>query len=583
MTVEKFTTVQCHEFDVHWHFVDDGLTPYYGFDQLRKSHDWKADGKPTAEIVHGGEEWALCFDYDSQPLLPWEDPSYELESTPLFRIYVVAKDGLYDDERADASKRVRGGTITVRPRWPNMKTVDDDTGEVDDVDGYMDLGVPYLDVQFQGSNIEFERYLELAQDAVAAFGIPRRYFDRPHDTSNINDAAVYVRPQRDDSGPLHAADGPIARAHNLLQSDREGIRVHREDNRKLPGYHVSALIDEDRARKLIRGHSLGKELKHYYPKHPTAFNPDEYGYHPKFEVSYQSAHTSETVYWDELADMRRELEEALLNALDWAGLSVRGGDHFFKDAYFDPHAEERRSRKLVEDPLPEVEDEQEAHVINLWREMRDSDQALVETVLSDGGKVAPKDAAEETGYSYRTIREAIDRCEGFIEHHYGELEIASKYQQQEMLRRLHAAEENFRETIGQTVREVAEATDEKTRGVFDKWRQRYNATVRRDRDDCRMLVEVGYTATDREDLRAMLREATTAIRQQHGFTSGVHVVVELADGTRERVRNIRDAFNVSPSQEYKAYDPENPTPDKPDNSDDESDPSGMLFDSSPGG
>ena len=133
MTVFDAIDAQPHEFDTHLHFTDNGLKPYYALDSVRKQHDW--DGKPTAEMSVLGCDWALCFDYAKQPLRPWSDPEYQLTTTPLFRIYFVAQDSVYDGERADRSQRVKGGTLTVRPRWPDMEK---ETGET--VRGYMDIG-----------------------------------------------------------------------------------------------------------------------------------------------------------------------------------------------------------------------------------------------------------------------------------------------------------------------------------------------------------------------------------------------------------------------------------------------------------
>lgn len=184
MAARKFLRFQCHEFDGHFHLVRDGLKPYYALTDVRKSHNWGDDGKPTGTFQAGGETWRVCLDYDDQPIVPWSDPSYKLETAYLYRIYFVCEDSTYDGERADRSQRVKGGTITIRPRWPDMKKQDEETGAISDVNGYMDLGVPYLDAQVQGSNIEFDRYPQLLAEAAATFGIPRRYFHEFHPTSN---------------------------------------------------------------------------------------------------------------------------------------------------------------------------------------------------------------------------------------------------------------------------------------------------------------------------------------------------------------------------------------------------------------
>nr|WP_306061094.1 hypothetical protein [Natronococcus sp. AD5] len=143
-------------------------------------------------------------------------------------------DETYDEKNANASRRVKGGTFTVYLRWPDMKKRDEETGAISKVNGYMDLGRSYLTVRAQASNVDFAKYLDLTAEAFAAFSVPRRYFADPHESSNVNDAAVYVRPKRDVSGPIYVVYGPIARIHQLFESVRLGYWKHVEDNRERP-------------------------------------------------------------------------------------------------------------------------------------------------------------------------------------------------------------------------------------------------------------------------------------------------------------------------------------------------------------
>ncbi|MFC3958905.1 hypothetical protein [Halovivax cerinus] len=554
MAVQQFLRFQCHEFDAHFHMVRDGLKPYYALTKTRKEHDWQTGGKPTATFDVDGETWHACLDYDDQPIVPWDDPSYRLNTAYLYRIYIVCEDETYDDERADRSKRVKGGTITYRPRWPGMKKRDDETGEVSEVNGYMDLGLPYLDAQIQASNVDFDRYPDLLAEASAAFGLPRRYFHEFHETSTIVDAAVYVRVCRDDSGPIYAPDGPLARIHSLLEGDRSGYRKHVEDNRDRPGDYVATIVDDERARKLIRGHRIGKEVKHYYLKDPETYESDEFGHHPKLEVGYQTSVTEETVYWDredglDRNDLRRELEETLANVLEWAGFDVTGGGRYFGDAYFDPDDRERRSLKLVDCPLPKIESEQEAAVMCLWGDMKPSDEALTKFLLSDGGEVSPADAADGTGYCYDTILRAVDRLEGFVRHTYGQLEIESDYAAEAMIKRVRSAGEQFSREIGSAAMQVAEDAQGVASDALDTWRTRYDAGIECDRDDCRLLLKPRLTATDREHAREIAREAYTAVCERFSSHHGVHIRVELSDGSMIRWRNLMEAFTNAPDHD----------------------------------
>jgi len=518
---------------------DDGLAPYYAMHSLMKQwgDNWQTEGKPTRDIEFNGQQWATAFDYSKSGLDPWDNPSFEIEEVREFQFYFVAKNSPhYSGKPADQDDRVHGGTITVRPRWPNLMS----DGKPVSVPDYGDA---YIDVQVQASNIPHEKYLTLVQRVMDAYDISARYFDQPHPDSHVNDLAYYVRLYRDASGPLYSPDGPIARCHTLIQGDRSGYRKHVEDNTKIPGYYVTATVEDEKADELIRGHGLGKELKHYYPNHPEEYDPDDAPYHPKFEVSYQTSLTDDTVRWDDLDDARRELEETVLNCLEWTGIATTAESGEFVD--FDPYWSVRdttEARRMVRCPLPEIEDEQEHKVMQLWGDMTDADRDVTELLLTDGGKVSPQEAAERTGNTYRTVREVINRLEGLIRHTYGVMELESKKMQQELLKRVRAAGERFEQSVGSAVMDLADAAEEQEKTRWSRLQREYAITVR-EGEECRKLLKMGYKPDDRAEAREIMREVKTAY-EQHADDSiyGVHVAVTYADGGRDRFRDLRNVF-----------------------------------------
>lgn len=548
MTVVETVRPQPHEFDATWHFGathpdDYGLGLHYALESVYREHNWRTDGKPTNTIQFDGTTWALAFDYHVGKLDPDSAPSgFELEEVREFHLYFVAKDETYDDERADQSQRVRGGTVTIRPRWPGLESLP----EYNDP-SVPDLGGPYVSVRTQASNIDPFDYLDLTRRVFGAFGVHQRYLGDPHPISHINDLALYVRLRRNKSGPLYAADGPIARCHQVLVSDRSGYRQHTEDHRERPGDMVKAKVTDERAGDMFRGHRVGFEAKHYYMRDPDAFQPNEFGWHPKFEVAYQSNITDRTVRWDhpdeyDLDDLYRELDETLFNMVEWAGLSIRAGDQWMSDAYFKASDSVSRSLRLRDDPLPAVEDDQTAAVTRLWGEMQDSDRAVIDHLLADGGEVSPADAAEETGYSYRTIRRVVDRLEALIDHTYGSLELTSKHVQQELLQRVQAAESNFRKTLEAATMEVADAASGRASGPWKRWRREYNASVRPGEYDHETVVEVQYRPTDANDEREMLKNLALAWEQTHDDpVRHLTVTYRLADGDAREIRDVWQA------------------------------------------
>jgi len=533
MTAGKFIEPQSHEADIHFIFDEDGLDPYYALNSVvRVQYDgWKSDGKPTETMNFLGESWALAADYDQQPVDPWDHQSYRMESVPLFRLYFVAKDGLYDGEPAHRSKRTRGGTMTIRPRWPEMKK------DGKKIQGVPDLGKPYIDVQVQASNIEHSRYLDLVKTAMAAFGISYRYFEDPHEMSNVVDAARYVRVRRSKSSPLHAADGPIARTHAVLEAGQQGYRKHVEDHTKIPGYYVTTTVDDERARDIIPGQQLGKEIKHYYPQDPSFYEPGDALYHPKLEVAYQTKRTDETLRWSDLDQAIRELDATLYNYLDWADLPVRADCETFKsDEYFSATSESHRSVKLVDCPLPDVENDQERIVMRLWGNTLESDRNLIDSLVSDGGRPTRGELADRTGYSYRTVRRFVNRCEDVVHDAYDGLSIDSKHKEQMLIERVRTAESQFRESVEHAVMNAADAAENRARSKWSEVKQRYNVTISEGK--IKQTLEVGYRPEDREDLADVIRSIRLAARERYRSIRRFALEVTTIDGDRRRITNL---------------------------------------------
>jgi hypothetical protein len=539
VTLAPYLDTQAHEGDLHVVVDEDRLSPYYALNRvIRIDYDgWQSAGKPTATMEFDGSQWALAADYDDQPLRPPTDvASWTMETTPLFRLYFVRKDDLYDGDSADQSSRICGGTVTVRPRWPGMRHEDGMT-----VRGVPNLGHPYVDFQIQASNIDHERYVELLRSILSAWGVSPRYVDEPHEMSNWSDMARYVRVDRDRSGPIYATDGPIARMHGVLQGDQSGIRKHVEDHSKLPGYYVTAVVDDDRVRRVLDGHRLGKEVKHYYPQDPEAYEPGDALFHPKLEVAYQTSATERTVYWDrdddlDTADAVRELDEAILNVLDWSDLPVRSDDDdgedgpYVADEYFRPTSSERQLR-LHDCPLPEIADEQEAAVMRLWGRANQSDQDVLETLLTDGGKRSRHELADASGWSYRTVRRVVQRCGDVLRESVDGLELASKHMAERLADRVHAAEQALHDSLEDAALTAANLAGDATRSAWSRVRQRYNVVVE-DGDGPRPDLRVRWTPPDRSELIGMVRSIRMAVRDHFGTLRGVSISYERPGGGR---------------------------------------------------
>jgi hypothetical protein len=156
------------------------------------------------------------------------------------------------------------------------------------------LNVPFeegVNLKIQGSNIEFKQYHGLIQKAAEAVGINSDHFntDDLHESSVVTQAERYVRVHEDYSGPIHARDGPMARAGHLLEDDRDGRREIEqtdidESGDKVPGYRHQVALDERRIQEIHPNHELPKRLKHYRAREAKSL--DGALRHPKVGAIY---------------------------------------------------------------------------------------------------------------------------------------------------------------------------------------------------------------------------------------------------------------------------------------------------------
>lgn len=334
-------------------------------------------------------------------------------------------------------------------------------------------------------------------------------------STRISDASVEVRLHCDESGPLHATDGVIARMARLLSSDREGYRKLVQDDRQRPGHYHTATIASRCASELLTGHELPKEVKHYYdddaPRdldHPLA--------HPKLCVSYQtSLDDSKPSDRDRVV---RELHEVLLNVLRWAGFPVEAVaidewdgpteadcGPYVEDAFWAPETD-RLQRRLPSDPLPEIRDEQESLVIrHLADGLEDSDFDVLDRLVEDGGEVAPQDLATSEGWHLNTIYRALDRLGELVEHRYGEVHLASSAVAEQVAEKARWAREVASDAV-ETAASALERIEELDSGGdrVAEWFER-NASHVQEVDD-ELEIDLGPFGSDEDALQVALAE-----------------------------------------------------------------------------
>ncbi|EJN61577.1 DUF7845 domain-containing protein [Halogranum rubrum] len=566
------------------------MQSYYALNSLQKEHDWedhgtlrtgfevdvdelpqvtrrqleKADDFGTFDDV---EKWAVEFNFKSCGIAPptgdvADDIDWRLEEVReyIVKVYPSAYQS-FEEAKQDGRKRA---SFTLKPRWP----------EIESTSG-RGISNPYdiagFDVDTSGSNIQFERYPDLLHRAMEALA-DRQGFrfdkftrirhddfapDNIHKSSNITDAELYVRVQKDETGRVYAFDGTLHRVSMLLGSVRRGYAKSVRDDTKCPGYYHTATIGPMRAAEMVGGHDLAKELKHYHVNHPMAVEGGALE-HPKIGASFQNSKHDDTVYWSDLERLERELDETILNTLRWSDLPTGvDEDVFVADDYFQVVGD-RRFRKVVHDQLPRLREQQdrEARQFAVAGNLTQTDIDAVETLLTDGGVVSPADVAEAIGRSISTVYDSLKRLSGIVVHRYGEVELASRYLAQQVLGKLkgarRAVENSLEQSIDDLVRgEKFARADSNQTNPWDRWLGNWVERIDDGGGSAPAKLILGWTPADLDDARELLMSGALRWAEVTGhdlvdFAKEFSPVVETAEGDRLEWSNWHDFAKMLP-------------------------------------
>jgi hypothetical protein len=464
-----------HEFEGNLIFTADDLAPFYAIDAVVKQHD----GATDTTISYDGREWEVVLTYQQSGLDPWADDSFQLQSVREYRIKAVAQDDGLGERKA---------SFHVAPRWPNM-TSGGEPVSTPDITG--------INVTTQGSNLQIDDYPGLLRAAADGLGIDPGYFEELHRYSNIYTYEEYVRLHRERSADVIGTEGPLRRIYEYV-SEPGSFRELREDDRGADGYYHRVQVDGDGAAALLDGHRVGKQIKHYHPKHARSdADPSDALSHPKVGVAFMQKLTDDgAVAWTDRERLASETREQLLNVLAWAGLPVvPDPDTYIADTYFavEPAGEGRPDVSIVEDPTPEIRREQDQVVIEGLTanpDLNASDRDVVE-LLTDGGAHV-NEVADETGYCRRTIYRVVKRLEELLDVSNGHVELASKHLRDGV------------RTVFSQAREMLEDRATGEDSVFRKWANAHGITVENARQG-RLVLRFGQVGA-RTDLKELVMD-----------------------------------------------------------------------------
>ncbi|WP_162562533.1 DUF7845 domain-containing protein [Salinigranum rubrum] len=553
----QFIIPQPHEFHAYLKWdcshLANPLRSYFGLRSLQGEHDFEEHGRLRAATEIDGKEWAVEFGFKGSGIAPRDDPGFRLDEVREYLVYVYPKSySSWSDAASEGRKRAY---FRISPRWPDIETVEGSRSMSNpcNIEGY--------DVEMEGSNWEFEQYPHVLQAALASLAERQGFrFNSPtpihpedfapgdtHPSSNIVDAELYVRVAKGTTGRVIAFDGVLHRVSLLLSGDREGYAKTVRDDRECPGYYHTATIDSMRAHELIGGHSLAKEFKHYHVRNPDAVAGTALE-NPKIGVSFQNSIHDDTLYWDDRDQLVRELDEALLNVLEWSDIPTRPDSQYFvADDYFEVTGS-GRWRKILRYRLPRIEQKQDDLLFCAASRMNSTDAALVDSLLTDGGATSPKKLARTIGVHLDTVYASIKRLSPLVEHTYGDVQLASKYIAQEVTGYIDSVKESINKGLEGALDALFRAeTHGKREDPWTRWLDQYGGNVRRVEGADPDRLEVGFTPSTLDEAKRLLRsgaqrwaEVTGEPLRRFGFEFAP--VVKLVDGTRYAPERFADAL-----------------------------------------
>lgn len=495
--IRRIVAPQSHEYTANWNYQEHGLRPWFALDSVVKD----SGGSAEQEIEAAGETWSATLYYQEGGLLPpsgGETPAgthVQHDTIREFRISCVAQDDV----------RERKANFHIRPRWKGLTAENDDGEEIEIPvpDELANHRTDAVNVRISGSNIRFDDYTDLLQSAMESFGISPHYFknEHRHPTSNIQDAARYVRIHKHQSGPVHARTGPLVSLAHVLENDRDGYRKlvqndSDERGRTVPGYYHTATLGPERVQEVFPNHELPVECKHYFAREAYDRPLDDPLAHPKLEVAYQVSRWNDTLRPADHDQLEQELDEWLYAILSDAGLDLRAGNTYVQDAYF-KNSNDTTTANIVSLDLTTVRHEQESIVYkHLAGGMSPVERETLNTLVSDGGQVSPSKIATENDRHQDSVYSALQRMNDLVEHEYNSVSLKSTYLSELVADALDQAKESLARATNaaaETMHSAGRGLDDRT-SAFIAWAERYGVNYRSGDSDT-MRIDIGEIET----------------------------------------------------------------------------------------
>jgi transposase len=457
-----------------------------------------------------GETWEITAEKTKYWASGIAAPDESFDTYNEYQIHVHADDGLKERKcnfqfkiALPDARKTNGNRISLPKDMPNG-----------------------LRVQFQASNLDREELLQLLKALARHMDVNTEYFatEKIHQWSRIYQFAHYVRLDRTRGEEAIVNRGGIMDRLASFGVSSRGRGDYKWDNEEVMGHRTAVGLDESTWTKLMgRNHDLGKRAKYYHPKQvrseSTSASSDALR-DPKLEIQLSADYTPGTVPWHDLEEVSSEIEETLINVLNWSGLPVRADPRLYRsDDYFDIQESKNPEIEIVGDATENLaEAEQNLAVAHFARGDATTAERKVIAKLTDGGdNRSVSELADETSVSESTVYRAIERYSEILDLAEGHLSFGDS-----------VIREKFEELLG-TVSEVADWAAGGVRqlvgledGILDadsvlgRWARRHGIAVENSIDG--MVVDLGGRPLTRYEATKLLRAGVQAARRD-GFNT----------------------------------------------------------------
>ncbi len=472
-----------HECEGNLIFTEHGLSPYWVVSKLL--FDGFDGYSGEIETALAGSTWTVNLKYQKGGIAPRPDDPVDVDRLYEFRI------GLYEEGESQ-----RKANYLIQPRFTGMKHYE--TG--DRISSPFDhaSNAEGVNIHFSGSNFEPKEYYQLLPQVLSVLAneggmrVNSDYFaTQPHEMSNITTFERYVRLRRSMSPKVVGQSGIMQRYLHLCATEEGSRFEYKVDNEEIVGKNHRAVLPKQDAKRLISGHQYGKQVKHYHPKHVRKKDETDPLFHPKIGVLVKkSLNNGNAIKWAQKEELRREIEEALINTLYWADVPTRADPTTFVPDHHFAVKPAQSPVSFEQDPTPEMEAQQEALLVTQMRDLCDSDVAVLETLVTDGGKQHPEGIAETTEYGVSTIYRALDRLDGLIRNENATVTFATKKIEQEIAAIVEKTEHHIENAAGRVASLLGMEARQASSSAWQQWCNKYAAKVSRDDETGELTLRI---------------------------------------------------------------------------------------------